>query len=197
MFNKGLDLIIQQGSDYISNLVKVYKDAKTMSKELELEIAAWEKERIKWVAVLAQMNNVQKYGVMKFLAEKLVENLDDNVLYVPKKNMEWRNSIIKQGHEESTKLLKGLTDLIDTMQKDLKCIDIQLMKEGTKVIEEATDMTKVFQERIQFIQTTKSLTTDDFSKATRIESMLIICSDHLEVHKAKVTQVNMDKEVWK
>ncbi|XP_059076654.1 uncharacterized protein LOC131875933 [Cryptomeria japonica] len=78
------------------------------------------------------MNNVQKYGVMKFLAEKLVENLDENVLYVSKKNVEWCNSIIKQGHEESTKLLKGLTDLIDMMQKDLKCIDIQLMKEGTK-----------------------------------------------------------------
>lgn len=27
--------------------------------------------------------------------------------------------------------------------------------------------------------------------------MLIVCSDHLEVHKAKVTQVNMDKELWK
>lgn len=133
------------------------------------------------------MNDVQKYGVMKFLAEKPVENLDDNVLYMSKKNMEWRNSIIEQGHEESTKLLRGLIDLIDTIQKDLKCIDIQLMKEGAKVIEEVVDMTKVFQERVHSIQTTKSLTTDDFSKVARIESMLIVCTNHLEVHKAKVT----------
>lgn len=143
------------------------------------------------------MNDVQKYGVMKFLIEKLVENLYDNVLYVSKKNVEWRNSIIKQGHEECTKLLKGLTDLINTMQKDLKWIDIQLMKEDAKEIKEAVDMTKVFQERIQLTQKMKSLTTDDFSKVARIESMLIVCSDHLEVHKVKVTQVNMDKEVWK
>lgn len=114
MFNKWLYLIIQQGSDYISNLVKVYKDVETLSQKLELETTTWEKERIKWVAVLAQMNDVQKYGVMKLLAKKSVKNLDDNVLYVSKKNVEWRNLIIKQGHEESTKLLKGLTDLIDT-----------------------------------------------------------------------------------
>lgn len=116
-----------------------------MSKELELETVTWEKERIKWVVVLAQMNDVQKYGVMKFLAEKPTENLDDNVLYVSKRNMEWCNSIIGQGHEESTKLLRGLTDLIDTIQKDLKFINIQVMKEGSNVIEEVADMTKVFQ----------------------------------------------------
>lgn len=27
--------------------------------------------------------------------------------------------------------------------------------------------------------------------------MVIVCSDHLEVHKEKVMQVIMDKEVWK
>lgn len=197
MFNKWMDLIIQQGSEYINNLVKVYKDAEILSKELEPEIVAWEKERVKWVAVLAQMNDVQKYGLVKFLAEKPVENLDDNVLYVLKKNVEWCNSIIGQGHEESTKLLRGLTNLIDTIHKDLKCIDIQLMKEGAKVIEEVADMIKVFQDRVHSIQITKSLTTDDFLKATRIESMLIVYSDHLEVHKARVMQVNMDTEVWK
>lgn len=58
-------------------------------------------------------------------------------------------------------------------------------------------MAKIFQERIQFIREIKSLTTDDFSKVVRIESMLMVCSDHLEEHKAKVSQVNMDKEVWK
>lgn len=66
-----------------------------MSKELELENVSWEMERTKWVVVLAQMNDVQKFGVMKFLTEKLVENLDDNVLYVSRKNIECRNSIIR------------------------------------------------------------------------------------------------------
>lgn len=47
-----------------------------------MEMVAWKKERIKWVEVLAQMNDIQKYEVMKFLVEKPVESLDDNVLYV-------------------------------------------------------------------------------------------------------------------
>lgn len=86
----------------------MYDNAITVSKELELEATTWDKERNKWVAILAQMSDVQKIGVMKFLVEKLVDSLDDNVLYVSRKTIEWRNSIIKQGHEESIKLLKGL-----------------------------------------------------------------------------------------
>lgn len=66
------------------------------------------------------MNDIHKNGAMKFLVEKSVKNMDDNVLYVSKKNVECHKSIVKQGHEESTKLLRGLTDLIDTMHKDLK-----------------------------------------------------------------------------
>lgn len=49
------------------------------------------------------------------------------------------------------------------MQKDLKYIDIQLMKDDAKMIEVTIDMKNIFQERIQFIQKTKSLTLDDFS----------------------------------
>lgn len=81
---------------------------------------AWEKESNKWAAVLIQMKDVQKYGVMKFLAKKAVKDLDDKVFYVAKENIEWRNSIIKQGHKESIKLLKELKELIAVMQKDLK-----------------------------------------------------------------------------
>lgn len=187
MFNKCIDVIIQQGSYYIVSLVKVYEDAVIVINELELEVVAWEKERTKWVVVLVQMNDVQKFGVMKFLVEKHVESSDDNVLYVLKKNVEWQNSIIKHGHKESTRLLKGLTDLINIMQKYLKCIDIQLMEEDSQTIEAATDMVKIFQERIQFIRETKSLTKDDFSKVNRIESMLTVCSGHLEVQKERLS----------
>lgn len=48
------------------------------------------------------------------------------------------------------------------------------MKDGAKIIEEVVDMTKIFQERIQFIQMMKYLTMGDFSKVARIKSMLIV-----------------------
>lgn len=46
------------------------------------------------------------------------------------------------------KMLKELKELINTMQKDLKCIDIQLLKADGKIVEDAIDMTKVFKERM-------------------------------------------------
>lgn len=83
------------------------------------------------------------------------------------------------------------------MQKDLKCIDIQLLKDDGQTIELATDMVKTFKERVQLVKETKSLTTDDFSKVARIESMLAVCFDHLEAHKIKFMRVNINKEFWK
>lgn len=99
-----------------------------MSQDLEVEIATRDKEKMKWIVVATQ-----KYGVIKFLIEKPEPDFDDNVLYISKNNINWRNSIIKQGHEESLKLQKELKELPDVMQEDLKCIDIQLLKMVAKL----------------------------------------------------------------
>lgn len=72
------------------------------------------------------------------------------------------------------------------MQKDIKCIDIQPLKEDGQTIEPVVDMVKIFKERVHIVKEMKSLTIDNFSKVARIESMLAICFDHLEVHKTKV-----------
>lgn len=53
IFYEWLDSIVQQGTNYIAILIKVYDNAIVMSKELELEATTWEKERNNWVAVLA------------------------------------------------------------------------------------------------------------------------------------------------
>lgn len=57
---------------------------------------------------------------MRFLAEKTVPRLDDNVLYVCRNDIEWQNSIVKQGYEEFTKLLKDITELTLSMRNDLR-----------------------------------------------------------------------------
>lgn len=90
-----------------------------------------------------------------------------------------------------------MKELIHTIQKYLKCINIQLLKDDGQTIEHAADMVKNFKERVQLVKETRSLTMDDFSKVARIESMLAVFFDHLEAHKIKVMQVNMDKEVCK
>lgn len=87
VFLEWLDGITQSGTEYFKNLSKVYENI-TVMRELETEITNWKKEETKWIVVVAQMNDVQTYGIMKFLSEKPVQDLDDNVLYVCKKSIE-------------------------------------------------------------------------------------------------------------
>ena len=143
------------------------------------------------------MKDVQKFRVARSLKEKAVKDLDDKILYVAKENIEWRNSIIKEGHEESIKLLKELKELTTIMQKDLKCINVQCLKEDEQVVKEAADMVNLFKEEIYMIKESKSVTISDFTKVAHIESMLGVCTNHLEEHKEKVKQVSLGKEVWR
>lgn len=51
-------------------------------KELEVRIINWKNEEAKWAPKVVQIREVQNYGVMKFLVEKLVASLGDSILYV-------------------------------------------------------------------------------------------------------------------
>lgn len=108
IFDEWIDSIVQQGTNYIASLIKVYDNAIAVSKELDLEATTWDNEKNKWVAVLAQMNDVQKFGIMKFLAEKPVDNMDDNVLYASKKNVEWRKFNHQTGSWRIHQIIKGI-----------------------------------------------------------------------------------------
>lgn len=98
-----LDEIQKIGGKYFVDLSKVHDDANTVTKELENEIVKWKNEEAEWVKREAQMRKVQKYGVMKFLSEKPVPGLGDNILYICQQNVEWRNFFVRQAYEESAK----------------------------------------------------------------------------------------------
>lgn len=81
-----------------------------------------------------QMQEVKTYGVMKFLNEKPMPSLDDNILYVCKKNIDWRSSIIQQAYGKLAKLMNRLAEMITSMHNDLKFIGIKCLKEDGKPI---------------------------------------------------------------
>lgn len=72
IFLEWLDGITQYGTEYFKNLSKVYENAIAVMKELEIEIANWKKKENKWTNVVAQMVDVQKYGIIRFMSEKSV-----------------------------------------------------------------------------------------------------------------------------
>lgn len=51
VFSEWLESIAQQGTSYISDLVKVFENAESVGKELETEMVVWEKEKSKWLAI--------------------------------------------------------------------------------------------------------------------------------------------------
>lgn len=110
-----LEQMRKSGAEYFVNLSKVHNGAIQVMKELETEISNWKNEEVEWATRASQMREVQTYGVMKFLVEKPVPGLDDSILYVCQKNIEWRNSLIKQAYEEFTKLADQLAKLTTSM----------------------------------------------------------------------------------
>lgn len=165
--------------------------------ELETKIINWKKEEAKWATVAVQMQEVQVYGVTKFLNEKLVLDLDDNILYVCKKNIEWKNSVVQQAYGELAKLMNHIVELITSMQNDLKYIRIKCIKEDDKTIENLEVITESFERKINYMKEAKALVSNDLSTTAKIESLLFLCIEHLGNHANRVEQVRKEKEVWK
>lgn len=120
---------MHQGTNYISDLVQIFKDANDATKELDTDLIAWQKEKTKWAVISSQMRDIQHYGIMNFLVERQVPGLDEDIMFICKESIEWHNQIIEQGHNESVSLQGELTTLRTMMQKDFPCVNIQFLKE--------------------------------------------------------------------
>lgn len=186
----------KSGAEYFGNLSKVHNGAIQVMRELETEISNWKNEEVEWATKTTQMREVQTYGVMKFLVEKPMPRLDDSILYVCQKNIEWRNSLIKQAYEEFRKLADQLAELTTSMRNELLCIGIKCLKsDGT--LETVEVITKSFEKKINYVKEAKGLVSDDLTTIAKIESLLFLCIGHLDSHSNKVAQVHKEKEVWK
>lgn len=119
---------------------------------------------------------------MKFLAENPLQGFDGNILYICKKNIEWRNSVIKQGYKEFVKLWRELSKLIQNMLNDLKRIGVKYMEDGKTI----DAIRKSYEVQIDMVRNATVVTKRDFSTITKIESLLFLCTDHFNNHVDKV-----------
>ncbi|XP_059064237.1 uncharacterized protein LOC131856454 [Cryptomeria japonica] len=119
----------------------------------------------------------------------------DHATPPPSESIEWCNQIIEQGYNESASLCGELTALRATVQKDLNCVDVQLLKEDSETLEDTTEMINQFGSHIKQIKMEKSLSMEDFTKISKVESMLTVCLDHLDSYRDKVRMVKRKKEL--
>ena len=68
-----------------------------ISKKVETSNDGYEKERNNWSKIVIWLEDVQEFGLQKFLAECPVAGLDEKALYVIKDCIEWRNEVLTQG----------------------------------------------------------------------------------------------------
>lgn len=72
------------------------------------------------------------------------------------------------------------------MQNELVCIGIKCLKDDGKTLEVAKVITKSFETKINYVKEAKDLVLDNFSTIVKIESLLLLCIEHLDSHSDKV-----------
>lgn len=149
VFSEWLTTIMCQATNYITDLVQISKDANEVTKTLDTNLVSWQKEKSKWTVISKQMRDIQCYGLINFLAENQVSGLNEDVMFICKESIKWCNQIIEQGYNELANLHGELTALRTTMQKDLWCVDVQLLKEASETLEDNTEMINQFSSHIR------------------------------------------------
>lgn len=140
------------------------------------------------------MSKVQVYRVMKSLSEKPMAGLDDSILYVFLRNVEWRNTLIKKYYEESIKLVDQLIGLVASKWNELVYIKIKCLKDDGKTLEATKVIIESFEGNINYVKEAKCLIPNDLTTIAKIESLLFLCIWHLDNHADKVVYVHREKE---
>lgn len=58
IFSEWLTSIVHQGTNYISDLVQIFKDANDVTKELDADLITWKNEKTKWEVISRQMSDI-------------------------------------------------------------------------------------------------------------------------------------------
>lgn len=91
VFSEWLTTIMCQATNYITDLVQIFKDTNEVTKTLDTNLVSWQKEKSKWTVISKKMRDIQHYGLMNFLAEIQVSGLNEDVMFICKESIEWFN----------------------------------------------------------------------------------------------------------
>ena len=95
-----VDIIMKEGNKFISEFTSVYAEGKTLLGEIQTLVPVWETELGRCQAIVFQVTEVERFGVLKFLNENPMKNVDPCMLFILKNNMGWKESIYKETIKE-------------------------------------------------------------------------------------------------
>ena len=79
--------MIQEGNIFISKFTDVYAEGEILSGEIQTLVPVWEAELARCQALVFQVTEVERFGVLKFLNENPMKTVGPCMLFILKNNM--------------------------------------------------------------------------------------------------------------
>ena len=79
-----VDAIIKEGNKFILEFTNVYAEGESLLGEIQTLIPRWETKKNWCQVVIFQVTEVEKFGVLKFLNENPMKNVDLCMLFIMK-----------------------------------------------------------------------------------------------------------------
>ena len=169
-----VDGIIKDGNKFIFEFTNVYAEGESLLGEIQTSVPRWEIEQSRCQLVVFQVIEVEKFGVLKFLNENLMKNVDPYMLFIIKNNMGWKESIYKEAIKEMRAIDRKVTGMHEEILKDMRIVNptgILQFDDGNMDFE---ILTKSFNEAVEQIRDNESPSANDFTALANIESMLCL-----------------------
>jgi hypothetical protein len=82
-----MDSIIKKGNKFMSEFTSVYTEVETLLGEIQILVRVWETELAHCQAIVFQVKEVEKFGLLKFLNKNPMKSVDPSMLFMLKNNM--------------------------------------------------------------------------------------------------------------
>ena len=92
--------MIQEGNKFISEFNDVYAEGETLSGEIQTLVPVWEIELARYQALIFQVTEVERFGVLKFLNKNPMKTVDSCMLFILKNNMSWKEVVYREAIKE-------------------------------------------------------------------------------------------------
>ena len=164
--------MIQEGNKFIYEFTGVYAEGETLLGEIQTLVPVWETELARCQAVVFQVIEVERFGVLKFLNENPMKTVDPCMLFILTNNMSWKEAVYREAIKEIQGIERKITDMHEELIKYMKIVNptgILQFDEGNM---DAKVLTKSFTEAAEQIRDCEHPKVEDFSTLPNIESML-------------------------
>ena len=95
-----VDSMSKEGNKFISKFTSVYAEGEILLGEIQTLVPGWETELARYQAMAFQVTEAENFGVLKFLSENPMKNVDPCMLFILKNNINWKEAIYKETIKE-------------------------------------------------------------------------------------------------